>query len=109
MSALDHGMLNVPLSKRGRSLDAQIDDWKRDEAKRHREERKVEHAARLARREAEKERPKFTADDVRGSAAVRDEFGWHRVVRVSKKSVTVETPYSWTERIALDRVLEVRS
>lgn len=63
-------------------------------------------AIRKAEREAEKARPKLTADDVRGARAVRDEFGWHRVVRVSAKSVTVETPYSWTERIPLTKVLE---
>jgi hypothetical protein len=64
---------------------------------------------RRAAREAEKVRPKLTADDVRGGRFVRDSLGWHKVVRVSAKSVTVETAYSWTDRIALDKVLEVRS
>lgn len=66
-------------------------------------------ARRKVARETEKARPKLTAEDVCGSRFVRDECGWHRVVRVSAKSVTVETPYSWTERIPLDRVREVRS
>jgi hypothetical protein len=39
---------------------------------------------------------------------VRDRWGWHRVVRVSKKSVSVETGYTWTDRIALDRLIEIR-
>lgn len=65
--------------------------------------------ARDAARAAEKARPKLTAEDVRGAVVVRDCFGWHRVVRVSAKSVTVATPYSWTDRIPLDRVLEARS
>lgn len=65
-------------------------------------------ARRLAAREAEKARPKLTADDVRGARAVRTSAGWHPVVRVSAKSVTVATPYSWTERIALDKILEVK-
>ena len=73
--------------------------------------READHAAatarRLAAREAEAARPKLTADDVRGARAVRDSYGWHRVVRVSAKSVTIATPYSWTERIALDKILEV--
>ena len=39
---------------------------------------------------------------------VRTRHGWHRVVRVNAKSLTVATPYSWTERIPLHAVLEVR-
>lgn len=65
--------------------------------------------ARAAERATEKARPRLTAEDVRGAVVVRDCFGWHRVVRVSAKSVTVATPWSWTERIPLDRVLEARS
>ena len=40
---------------------------------------------------------------------VRDSLGWHRVVRVNTKSVSVETGYSWTDRIPLANVLEARS
>lgn len=40
---------------------------------------------------------------------VRDRHGWHRVVRVSAKSVSVETGYSWTDRIPYDRIVETRS
>lgn len=65
-------------------------------------------AQRAAAREEEKARTKLTADDVRGARFVRDQFGWHKVVRVSAKSVTVETGYSWTDRIPLDRILEAR-
>jgi hypothetical protein len=42
-------------------------------------------------------------------AFVRDRFGWHRVVRVSKKSVSVETAYTWTDRIPLEKILETRT
>lgn len=66
-------------------------------------------AARKVVRDAESARVRLTAEDVRGSRFVRDSIGWHRVVRVSAKSVTVETSYSWTDRIALDKVLEVRA
>lgn len=66
-------------------------------------------AARKAARDAEAARVRLSAEDVRGSRFVRDSVGWHRVVRVSTKSVTVETSYSWTDRIALDKVLEVRA
>jgi len=40
---------------------------------------------------------------------VRDSLGWHKVVRVNTKSVSVETGYSWTDRIPLANVLETRS
>lgn len=108
MSEMDHGELNLPLNKRGAgTLDQQID---RHLAAEHRERRKQARAAaqeRKAARTTEANRPKLTADDVRGAVAVRDRFGWHRVVRVNAESVTVETPYSWTERIRLAQVLQV--
>lgn len=52
-------------------------------------------------------RRQLTAEDVVGAVAVRDRHGWHRVVRCSARSVTVETGHSWTDRIPLDRILEV--
>ena len=106
--SFDHGELNIPLHKRP-SLDAQID---RALAEQRREKAIANRAAiakRKAAREAEKSRPKLTADDLRGATLVRDSLGWHHVVRVSAKSVTVATPYSWTDRIPLDRILEVRA
>jgi len=50
----------------------------------------------------------LTVDAIRAARLVRDRHGWHKVVRVSAKSVTVETGYSWTDRIALTDVLEAR-
>jgi len=109
VSGFDHGILNVPLSKRGGGdLDAQIDRYLAAERREARRQRRAMAQERKARRADEAARPKLTADDVRSAVAVRDQFGWHRVVRVNAKSVTVETPYSWTERIPLERVLEVR-
>lgn len=46
--------------------------------------------------------------EVAAGRMVRTRHGWHRVVRVNAKSLTVATPYSWTERIPLHAVLEVR-
>lgn len=40
---------------------------------------------------------------------VRDRHGWHEVVRVNAKSVTVTTTFSWNESIARDRVIETRA
>lgn len=48
-------------------------------------------------------------DKVTKGWLVRDRWGWHRVVRVNRKSVSVETPYTWTDRIALDRIIETRA
>lgn len=107
---LDHGELNTPLASRyGKGgIDAAIDRHIREQEKLQRAENKRIHAERVAARTAEAARPKLTAGDVRGASFVRDRFGWHKVVRVSAKSVTVATAYSWTDRIPLDRVLEVR-
>lgn len=63
--------------------------------------------SRLSNERAESERVRFTADDIKGAKGARDRFGWHRVVKVNAKTVTVETPYSWTERIAVENILEV--
>lgn len=49
----------------------------------------------------------FTADELKAATHIRTESGWHKVVRVSAKSVTVETGYSWTDRYALGKVLQV--
>lgn len=65
--------------------------------------------ARVAAEAAESARVRFTTSDLAGATHVRDRFGWHKVVRVNAKSVTVETGYSWTDRIALDAVLEHRT
>lgn len=47
-------------------------------------------------------------DTLRPGDAVRDRHGWHRVVRVNAKSVTVATGYSWDDRIPHSKVVETR-
>lgn len=42
-------------------------------------------------------------------AVVRDKFGWHKIVRVNKTTVSVATGYSWTDKIVLGKIIEVRS
>lgn len=107
MSGLDHGVLNTPLQSRyGKGgIDAAID---RHLAEQFRADAAKHRAILKAAREAEASRVRLTADDVKGARFVRDQFGWHVVARVSAKSVTVKTPYSWTERIAIDKIREVR-
>lgn len=72
-------------------------------------ERKAEYAASVAKFDARNKATPFTEDEYKAARAVRDMLGWHKVVRVNAKSVTVETGYSWTDRIDRAKVLEVRS
>jgi len=51
----------------------------------------------------------FTDEQYMAAAFVRSNIGWHKVVRVNAKSVTVATAYSWTDRIQRAKILEVRS
>ncbi len=47
----------------------------------------------------------YSPQTVRPGDIVRTEFsGWRRVVRASAKSVTVETDYSWTDRIPWHKI-----
>ena len=72
-------------------------------------EKEAERQANIAAyRERNKPVP-FTAEELKAARAIRTEFGWHRVAKVNAKSVSVETGYSWTDRVALSKVLEVRS
>lgn len=106
----DHGEVNVPLSRRFRGgLDAEIDRNLKRIAAEDRVKAAEERQELLARREAEKARVKFTADDLTGARLIRTDNGWHEVVRVSAKSVTVKTPYSWTDRYPHARVIEFRT
>lgn len=65
-------------------------------------------AVKAEAREREASRVRFTRDELVGAVAVRDRLGWHRVVRVNQKTVTIKTGYSWTDLLPIDRVLEVR-
>lgn len=63
---------------------------------------KAEYAARTAP-------VPYTAEQLAAATHIRTATGWHKVVRVSAKSVTVETGYSWTDRHPLARIIEVRA
>lgn len=108
MSGVDHGELNIPLAKRyGRGgIDAAIE---RHLAEQRRTDATAQKQRRTAAREAEANRVRLTHDDVKDATHVRDAYGWHKVVRVSAKSVTVETGYSWNDRIPIDRIHEART
>jgi len=82
----------------------------REELARQAEVARLDHELAVTRRKEararELNRTKFTAADLADATHVRDSLGWHHVVKVNAKSVTVMTPHSWTERIPLDRVLQ---
>lgn len=65
--------------------------------------------ASLERRIAEKERVRLTRDDLVGATHIRVGRSWRKVSKLNVKSVSVETGYSWTDRIAFDQVLEART
>lgn len=87
-----------------REIQRTIDAAKRQLA----EDAALERAAAKAAY-AEKIKPvPYTAAELAGATHIRTETGWHKVVRVSAKSVTVETGYSWTDRHPLTRIIEVQ-
>ena len=66
----------------------------------------MEHRAKVA----ERNKPvPYTLAELKAAHAIRTKRGWHEVVRVSAKSVTVRTPWSWDDRVLLADVIEVRS
>lgn len=54
-----------------------------------------------------RDRVRFTRDDVIGARGIRTRYGWHRVARVNKTSVSVETEYAWVDRYEFEKILEV--
>lgn len=105
MSGFDHGILNLPLDKRGGgSLDAQIDrNLAIIRAGKDAERQRVVAANR------ERNTPvPFTREELENAVAVRTRTGWHRVVKVHTKSVTVETRHSWYDRVSVERIMEVK-
>lgn len=66
------------------------------------------HRIALAKaRQAKASRRVFTRDDLEGVTQIRTRHGWHRVLRVNAKTVTVATDYSWTDRYRHDEILEI--
>ena len=49
----------------------------------------------------------FTAEELKAARTIRTALGLHAVVRVNAKSVTVKTAYSWTDRVSIDKIIEV--
>ena len=53
-------------------------------------------------------RVRYARDDLLNAVVVADRSGWHKVLSVNRKTVTVETEYSWTDRIPFEKVLDFR-
>ena len=74
---------------------------------------KAERDEEIARRIQAREQVDITAHcdivSLKPGDKIRTRHGWHRVVRVSAKSVSVKTGYSWTDRVPFDKIIETRS
>lgn len=57
---------------------------------------------------AERDRKRFTREDLIGSTWVRDGMSWRKVAKVNAKTVSVETGYSWVDRIAFEKITDYR-
>ena len=72
----------------------------------------VKHVAVLERALAaaivERDRVRFTRDDVVGASEVCTRFGWYPVVKVNRTTVSVSTGFSWTDKIPLEDILAIR-
>lgn len=62
----------------------------------------------LERRISEAERVQFTRDDVVGAEFIHDGISWRQVRKVNAKTVSVETGYSWVDRVPFEKIRSVR-
>lgn len=60
------------------------------------------------RRIQERDRVRLTKEDIAGATFIRTAGSWRKVVRVNAKSVSVESGYSWVDRIDITQVLDYR-
>lgn len=68
------------------------------------EQRAKFDAARAAHKEREANRRRFTRDEIVGAGFIHDGHSWRKVVRVNAKTVSVESGYSWVDKITFDKV-----
>lgn len=99
------GRVSAPVLKRVHaSTDARLGRFTAAQA----EVEAIEHKLGLAKaREREAQRRRFTREDIEGVTHVHDGHGWHEVISINAKTVTVKTPYSWTERVAFDKIHKI--
>lgn len=64
--------------------------------------------ARVAEKKTEAERKRLTRDEILGAQFVRTALGWKRVRKVNAVTVSVDSGYSWADKVPFDKVLDVR-
>jgi len=92
-------------ARKWNACDREADAWSAVSAKAA-EIELLAHRAKIAKRDA---LVPYTAAELKAARYIRTKHGWHEVVRVSAKSVTVRTEWSWNDRVLLADVIEVRS
>jgi hypothetical protein len=92
-------------ARKWNACDREADAWSAVSAKAA-EIELLEHHAKIAKRDA---LVPYTVAELKAARHIRTRHGWHEVVRVSVKSVTVRTCWSWNDRVMLADVIEVRS
>lgn len=98
-----------PLKQHRRRVESEL-NAERDLGMRiRRAESKVHSLQHQLAEQVERERPKLTAADLAGARAVRDRFGWHRVVKVNQKTVKVVVAPGMDDLLPIAKVLEVRA
>ena len=60
------------------------------------------------RRIDERDRVRLAQDDIVGAQFIRTSSGWRKVRTVNKVTVSVDSGYSWADKIPFEQVLEVR-
>ena len=108
-SAIGSGIRRKP---NGKADSARFNRYDR-EAATFAELTKAEEAVRIAKvriATATRNTPiPFSAGELKAAVVIRTAMGWHKVAKVNAKSVSVETGYSWVDRIPLEKIIEVRA
>lgn len=63
---------------------------------------------RLEARVADMERPRLTREDVLGASQIHDGTFWRKVVKVNAKTVSVDSGYSWVDRVPFEEIRDYR-
>jgi len=62
----------------------------------------------LENRIAERDRVRYDREDIVGALFILTRWGWKKVRTVNKVTVSVESGYSWADKVAFDQVLQVK-
>ncbi|NHF62262.1 hypothetical protein [Microcella pacifica] len=100
------GIRRTPSVSADASADALLARYARSLDRLSAAERTVEAITKqLDAARAEEGRVPFTRDQIVGADAVKTSTGWRTVRKVNRTTVSVETGFSWTDRIPFDQVL----